>query len=632
MLTLIRQMLRSKAAGGLFVLLIVAMAAWGVTDVFSGGLGTNLVGAGDRTLSDRAFDNAVERELRSATDTRGRSLTKEQALKQGLIDQIFQREQFGLTIKAFADQEGLTATQAAIRAEIQNNPSFQDTTGLFDLVRYESLLRQNGYTSADFEAMLESSLTQDRLRRLTRTALTVPTPLAQVDAAFRAEQRDAEWFIIETDDLMDVGTPSEDDIVALYEEVKPNLQEPERRRISLLKMSTDDFKSSAGLTEDDLETFYEAYKADRYTGPDTRSFTAYQFITEQAARDALGRIAGGAEASALDELSNTMEQTGPRSVLQNERLQDLVYGPGSAVNGIYGPQLEGALWTVIRLEAIYPGDATPFGQVRDEIEEELSSEQATELFYAALPRLDDLIGTGASLEAIGLDLGLPVLSFDAVDATGFTVSGRLNGTLRENPELLVQLFDRAEGSVTERIGEDEATWMARIDEIVPSRLPDLDEVRSDLIEAWKIRRRTTLQDERTEALISRLENGETTLQEEAERIGATVQSLSRPRSRTNIEAELPPPLISRLFSAREVGAVQAVTSTTGATLILKVTLIDAVSPEALAPMARQIAPSLDEGLGEDLFQAFFLDVQSEIDVDINDKALDLYKRSIETTQ
>jgi hypothetical protein len=63
-----------------------------------------------------------------------------------------------------------------------------------------------------------------------------------------------------------------------------------------------------------------------------------------------------------------------------------------------------------------------------------------------------------------------------------------------------------------------------------------------------------------------------------------------------------------------------------------VTLIDPVSPEALPPMARQIAPSLDEGLANDLFQAFFLDVQAEIDVDVNDRALDTYKRSIQVTE
>ncbi|MGC6499932.1 MAG: SurA N-terminal domain-containing protein [Henriciella sp.] len=632
MLTMIRQMLRSKAAGGLFVLLIVAMAAWGVTDVFSGGLGANLLGAGDRTVSDRAFDNAVERELRSATDSRGRSLTKEQALGQGLIDQILQREQFGLVIKAYADTQGLAPTQAAIRAEIEQNESFQDTTGLFDLALYNSLLRQNGYTSADFESMLESSLTQDRLRRLTRASLAVPVPLAQIEAAFRAEQRDAEWFVFEARPEADVGSPDETEIIELYQEVEASLQEPERRRVSLLKMSPEDFTGSAGLTEEDLVAFYDAYRSDRYTGPDTRSFTVYQFTTEDAARAALGRIAGGAEAAVLENLSSTTVLTGARDLIRNTRLQDLVFGAGSSVNGIYGPQLEGDLWTVIRLETIFPGESTPFEQVRDEIEEELAFEQATELFYAALPRFDDLIGTGASLEAIGQDLGLPVLSFDAVDAMGALKGGLYNSSLRENPELLSQIFDRTEGAVTERLGEDEASWMARVDEIQPSRRPSLDEVREDLVEAWKIRKRNALREEETEAIISRLDSGESTLAQEAENYGTTVQSLSRPRSRSTIEAELPPALISRLFSAREVGDVQAVTSTTGATLILKVTLIDPVSPEALPPMARQIAPSLDEGLANDLFQAFFLDVQAEIDVDVNDRALDTYKRSIQVTE
>ncbi|MBR9834014.1 MAG: hypothetical protein GYB42_02240, partial [Alphaproteobacteria bacterium] len=222
-------MLRTKAAGLLFVLLIVAMAAWGVTDVFGGGLGSNLAGAGDRKLSEREFDSTVERILRNQTDDRGRSISKEQALESGLIDQVFQREQLNLLLQAYADQVGIRATQQAVQNDIIATPDFQDTTGVFDPVQYRGVLDVNGFTTAGYQNNIAREMTIQRLQRVPVAALQIPDALGRIEAAYGSEQRNVSWFTIRQDDLPEIGEPSEEDIEALYTEAQANLREPERR-------------------------------------------------------------------------------------------------------------------------------------------------------------------------------------------------------------------------------------------------------------------------------------------------------------------------------------------------------------------------------------------------------------------
>ena len=53
------------------------------------------------------------------------------------------------------------------------------------------------------------------------------------------------------------------------------------------------------------------------------------------------------------------------------------------------------------------------------------------------------------------------------------------------PGLLQMIYSQAEGQKTERFGEDESTWLARVDTIVPERLPAFEEVRDTLVTAWK---------------------------------------------------------------------------------------------------------------------------------------------------
>lgn len=632
MLTLMRSMLRSKLGLLVFGLVIIAMAGWGVTDVFSGGLGNNLAGAGQRTLSDTQFDRIVERELRNAEDDRGRAISKEQALERGLIDQIYNREQFNLALRAYGDKLGITATQDVIQKTITQDPAFRDTTGVFDPNQYRQLIDFNGFTPRTFEDTIERDLTINRLRMLPASGLSVPNALARIEASFTGELRSASWFALREDALPEIGEPTEEDLRTLYDSRTDALREPERRQITLLRVSVDDFTGQAEFSEDDLIGFYEAYKPERYTGPDSRTITEFQFQTEAEARDALGRIAGGATASDLTNLLSSNTRTTRQEGIANERFAQQVFSPVSAPNSLHGPVQIGSAWTVIRLESITPGEATPFELVRDEIATELAREQAINLFYDALPRFDDLIGTGASLEEIALGLGAPVLTFAPVDRRGVSVSGAFYSPLAEYPQLLQQAFDRQEGRTTERFGEDEVTWLARVDQIIPERMPEFEEVEDRLAVAWRLQQQSDQLQAVAGEIESRMASGESTLAEEAARYDAVLESNPRPLSRANPQANLPPQLINGLFEIDAEGDVISGPGLPGQMIILQATVIDRPAPETLDILAESASVGMQEQLSGDLFEAFFLEIQSEMELETNPAALDAYKRRIAPVQ
>ena len=630
MLTMFRQMLRTRAAGLLFALLIVAMAAWGITDVFGGGLGNNLVAAGNRTLSEQEFDNLVERELQNVTDDRGRSLTKEQALEQGVIDQLLLGARQRLALNAYGDRLGITPTQDAIREEIVGNAVFQDTTAVFDVNRYNLLLRDNGYTTAEFEAEISSSLTGQRLGQLPSAALRAPSVLSQIEARFQLERRDADWFVLPPDAASISETPQEEDLQALYSELQERLREPQRRQISLLRVSPEDFTGQVDVLDDDVEAFYEAYRAERYTGPDTRTFTVYQFDSEAAARTGLGRIAGGADPSALEGLTNTRVETGREELVDNETLRIQVFSPSAPPNSIFGPQPDGPLWTVIRLEEIIPGESTPLEEVREAIASELALELATEQFYETLPRLDDLIGIGATLEEIGEDVGAPVITYAAVDSLGRAASGAFNRDLQANPELLQQLFQREPGQTTQRLNDEEIVWLGRLDSIEESRLPELEEVSPLLTEVWIQRNAERARQELSAEIVNRLESGETTLSEEAARYNAVLQSLPEPVRRSQVEGRLTPQASAQLFNLDEEGEIAVSSAGAEGSVILQVTDILIPTEAELLGYAVQVQAQQREALSVDLLTAYITEITNAVDLQTNDSAIAAYKQRLTT--
>lgn len=632
MLTPLRNMLRSKAAGGIFVLLIVAMAAWGVTDIFAGGGGSNLVSAGDRKVSDRTLDSTIERILRTQTDERGRAMTKEEAMERGIVDQVFADMSRQTLLTAYADSQGIAATTDAIVETIRTDPVFQDTTGVFDSLRYSQLLDANGFREADYEASIEADLTIARLQRVPVEGLRVPTALARLQAAYSGELRSASWFVLQQSELPEIGEPTDDDLMELYESRRELLREPERRGISLIRLSPDDFVAQVEVTEDDVSAYYEAYKADRYTGPDSRSFTEFSFADEATARAALGRIAGGAAASAIETALSTQLRNGRRDVITNDRLADQVFSPGALTGSIHGPQPVDGQYVVIRLEDITPGAATPLEGVREQIETELARELAVGLFYDALPQFDDLLGTGADLEGIATGLGTPVLSFAPVDTNGVTSAGKRYLPLVTAPGLLQMIYAQAEGRNTERFGEDEVTWIARVDSIVPERLPEFEEVRDDLEQAWQLQK----QNEQMQTVAAEIEaaiaDGSSTLEAQAEAFAATVESFPTPVTRDNTDMQLPRPLIDGLFAANQEGETFSLQGGSGQTIILQVTQIDRPESETLDLLAQSSALDIQNGIADDLFRAYLLSIAEDVDVSTNASALNAYKRSLVTEQ
>ena len=117
-------------------------------------------------------------------------------MQRGLLDQLFAEMSRDTLLTAYADSQGISATTGAIVDNIRTDPVFQDTTGVFDPLRYSQLLNTNGFREADYESDVEARLTIDRLQRLPGEALRVPQALARLQAGYAGERRAASWFIL----------------------------------------------------------------------------------------------------------------------------------------------------------------------------------------------------------------------------------------------------------------------------------------------------------------------------------------------------------------------------------------------------------------------------------------------------
>ncbi|WP_300378835.1 SurA N-terminal domain-containing protein [Henriciella sp.] len=630
MLTLIRNMLRTKLAGLLFVLLIVAMGAWGATDVFSGNLGNNMAAAGNVKFSEAQLDQEVERELRAITDQGGRAISKAQAVEQGLVDQVYQRELFRTALVAYAGQLGARATDEAVKDVIRENDAFLDEGGGFNTDLYRARLRNIGFSPAMFQSFIERDLTISRLTRSAQSALQPAPSITKLQTLYSAEQRTASWFMLQESSLPDIEPVTDEDIDAFYQEQKEQLTNPPRRAISIIDLKVDDFLSQSEFSEEELRAYYDAVKMQQYTGPDTRTWTEFAFRSEAQAQAALGPIAGGNDGEGLDGLVSASERSGKRESMSNSELAEDVFAPDAARGSIFGPVQTGDFHTIIRLDSITPGETEPFENVRDEIVDTLSREQAVGLYYDSISQLDSLIGTGASLEEIGRQMETPVLSFAPVNRNGVMQNGRASSALRKNPDVLSRAFELAEGQRTPRIGQDEDAYIIRVDRTIEAFTPPLEELREDLRVRLTQQRQSEALMNAAQSIKQDIESGELTLSAAAEQYGATVESAGQPFPRqARQNSPLPQAFVSGVFSLKNEGDIQiAPTQNQDQVALIQLTSIEQPSEEELDAMTSVSTRQVRSQLASDLLDAFASDIQQAVKLEANPSALESYKARV----
>lgn len=625
-----RQLVANKIVGGfLLAIIILGMAVWGIEDIFSGGIGSNIIQAGERGISQQDLDRKFEEELnRVRQEQEGAAITKEQGVEFGLLDQVFALETSRLTNLGYARRIGADASPRALTDQVREVQAFQNpVTGEFDLNTYRRVLADNRFTQTVFEREVADDLTLSYLRDGITAAVVAPNALARLQAIYEAEARTIKLMVLSRTALPEPEAPTEEELMAFYETRKAAFAEPERRAISLLSLSAEDFAAQAEVTDEEIEALYEATKTRRLATPETRTFVEIAYPSEEAARDAFGALAVGGE----------IEPTNPRffeektvmdSDIVIDEFRNQLFSPNAGVGAVIGPIPAGAGWLVGRITAITPGEPKTLEETREEIREELALEQAETRFFASLNELEDFIGQGMAIGQMADEFGLEVQSFEPVDARGVLADGTAATELIQAREGLVQAFQLPQGTVSDRFDTENTTYVVVVDRIEPERVPEFEEIRERVEEAFVFTRAQEALQTAADAIKSTVESGVSTLEEQAEAYDTTVIARPEPVRRRNQDRSLPQPVVNAVFEMDE--GVLTVLRGSDPDEVLIVQLVDIERPESdelalLAPLAQsQVTASLTN----DLLFAFEQEVRETIDIKTNAAALAAYKSQI----
>ena len=638
MLALMKRLTQSILGKFIAMIIIAGMAFWGVDQIFNqvrNGLGSDLMAAGKSSVTVEDFDRRIEVMLRNVNLQNDNPITKDEALERGMVDQVFQLEQSQTTILGFASRIGVAPSADAVVAELRKQDAFKNPlTGELDLATYQRVLAQNRFSQEEYEAQVKSDLTLQTLQTATIAGLMAPDVMKAVQSRYLAESRDVAWFILDAADVPKPEAPTEEEVLAFYNENLDALKQPERRGIDLAKVSADDFLSQVEVTEQEVATIYEAGKSERFSEPEQRTYVEMMFDSRDAARNAFGALAGGADPSTLQGVVSRESKTSLAEEVEDQLLRDAMFGPGKQSGALFGPKDMGdGRWLIARLVSIQPGAVFPIESVAEEIRTGLARERATLLLYDKLEALDRSINAGFDLNQIADELGVPVISFEPVDKNGYTEDGLPMIGLLDAGDAFQQAFTMNVNDTSSQFTKNDATYAISTRKIVPPSTPDFEEVKDDVRQALVMRNEGEAAQKAVQAIKDKIESGTSTLEAEARTVNAEIET--PPASVTRMNAEdsgLPNSAIGGIFSGKP-GEVFTYPNRAGDKyMIVQLKSVNDPSAADLSAAAPNASSVLISTLDSDLAEAMEAEMAGAVKLRVNNAAYNAYKASISTDQ
>ncbi len=621
-----RKFARSKWAILLFALLIVSFGVFGFSDPFQGVIGGGFVKVDGRSIEQRDITRQVDQELERIRQETGEVLTQRDAAQRGITQQVLSGAVYRTSVLAYADKIGVKASASAVNNLLMNNaPRFKDPLGRLNVDEVRRYAAEQGQTVAEFEDALQDDLTFNYMQTAAFAGVVAPEILSTPLLNYFGEGRTLSVARLTPTSITEPAAPTEEELRAWYTTHEDQFRQPERRRISILSYSAEDFLDKVEISDAMIKAEYDR-RIREFSTPETRNVA--QFTGERAAlqtfvdtvkqgvllEEALTRSPGVTRTN-LTVKPGEIAAMKPGDEAQKKFDDDIFDLPA---NQIAGPAQVGEAWYVVQVTGITPGVPTPLEQVSNQIRQDIAETEARRMFDATYESFYDMAG-GISLEEIGKEIGAPVIELAPVDANGQMMSGAQSSLLTKYPDAFRSLTTLSAGQMTDVIEGEGERAMMRVDEVIAPFTLAFEDVKEN-VRALYVREKVEEEGNRlANSMVAAVKAGTPFDEAAAANRMAALGSVEVMRDPPRID----PQVLAAAYNLK-LDDVAVVEGQGGEPWVVRVEKITRATPEIVAALKPQIEGQIEESLLNDLREVFARGIQQEVNVRPNEKAINTY--------
>ncbi|MGJ8545197.1 MAG: peptidyl-prolyl cis-trans isomerase [Sulfitobacter sp.] len=606
-------MAKSSSIGKSFVWILMGLLILGL-----GGFGAaNLSGTvrtvgtvGDKYVSVDQYARRLQQQIQAVSQQTGESLPFARAQEIGLDRAVLQQLVRERALDHEADEMGLSVGDASLRERILAIAAFQGLNGDFDRESYRLALSSSGLSEAEFETSLREEAARTLLEGAVASGIQMPAIFGATLVDYVGEKRDFTWSRLGEDDLeTPVGAPTDAQLAAYFEENAADFVLPESKDITYVVLSPDALLDQVEINENELKEAYNA-RADEYVQPERRLVERLVFANQETADQAAAALeVNGTSFEQLVEdrgLSLQDVDMGDVGRLELDAAGETVFA--AQTGDVVGPLPSPFGPALFRVNGVLPAQNISFEQAREELHGIAAIDSAGRLVEAMAEEFDDQLAGGAALEQMAEETAMQLgqinwtpESHEDVAAYAAFREAAAQVSLDDFPQILPL--------------EDGGVFALRLNEQLPERPAQLDEVRDAVIAAWRSDQIAAQLNARAEPLVDQLAQGGSFADVELD------STIEVDHTRNAYIDRTPDAFMETVFSMAPGEA--RLLSGENAVFIVK---LDAVTKGSEDPQSTALLAQLDQqmnaALAQDVYNIYADDVLRRAGPQINQQSLD----------
>ncbi|CUT15658.1 Peptidylprolyl cistrans isomerase PpiD EC 5218 [Bradyrhizobium sp.] len=599
--------------------LIISFGVWGIADIFKGFGQSTVAKVGGTEISLNEFRQIYTDRLQQISRQFGRPLSPEQARAFGLDRQVLQQTIAEAALDEEARRLGLGQSDDQIRQLIMNDPNFKGVGGSFDPNRFQSVIRNFGYTEQRYVSEQRKVSLRRQITGTIGAGLEPPKAMLDVLTRFQNEQRAIEFVRLDAAQAGTIDAPSPEALAAYFEDHKVQFRAPEYRKIAFVVVSPEEIGKWSEVSDEDAKKVFDQRK-DRLGTPEKRQIQQIVFPNAAEAQAARERLTSGTSFEDLGKERGLSASDVDLGLVTKSSLDPAV---GDAVfalpAGEISQPIQGRLGTsIVKVEKIEPGVEANYASVAADIKREIATERARVKVADLRDKMEDERGGGASVIDAAQKLGLTAVTIDAVDRSGRAPSGQPVSGIPQGLDVVSQAFNTDVGVDNDSISFKGGYVWYDVLAITPSRDRNLDEVRDQVEARWRQDQIATKLKAKATEMVQKLESGGK-LADEAAAIGAKVETATGFK-RDDSPASVPATVVSAAFRVAKDGVGQS--PVTGGTEVIVFRVTEIVDPtvDAASEAVKKLKDTLDRAQTEEQVASYVNRLETDIGTSINQAA------------
>jgi peptidyl-prolyl cis-trans isomerase D len=440
-------------------------------------------------------------------------LLRQLGIDQQIVQQLINEE----AALAEAGRQGITASDAEVRARILSLPAFQENGNFIGDQRYRQILEMQSppIRPNEFEEEVRRSIVVEKLQGALTDWIMVSD--AEVDEEFNRRNEKVKLAVVAfaADKFKDSVTVSDEEIAKHFEANKEQYRIPEKRKIKYALIDSEAIRKGITITPEDVQRYYDDNKA-QYAQPERVQASHILLKTEgkddaavrKQAEEILAKVKAGGDFAALAKQYSEDEGSGAKGgdlgffergamVAEFDEVAFKLQ-PGETsdlVKTQFG-------YHIIRVIAKQPASTSTAEQVRPQIEDTLKFQRANEQMERIASELAGKVTKPEELDTVARARGLTVAE------SGFFGSQEPIPGLGVAPAVVSRAFEMKPGEVSEAIRTPAGMAFITVTGSQESRVPTLEEVKARVRDDLTKTRAADAAQQKAKAVASQLKSGD----------------------------------------------------------------------------------------------------------------------------